>query len=323
MKTFPLLELGDGPLATRVDTARWRELWIDGDPRALAPPLVAVIGTRDPDPLGVALASRLAADLAEEGVSIVSGGAIGIDASAHRGALLGDGRTVVVMPAGLEHWYPRRHAALYRDVIQRGGALVSPFHPRTPPTAWTFPRRNELLAALADIVVVVQAPAASGALVCAEAALRLGRRVLAVPGSTADRRAQGCNRLLRGGAGVCVDAADVLAALRAPDGALFARASERTDARARARAPSRARDRTMIPELSAIAASDGTAKGEASVALDGPERVVYESVAIAPRHLDEVTQATGLQPDEVRRCALTLVLAGLIEDRGGGLFARS
>jgi DNA processing protein len=167
--------------------------------------MVAIIGTRDPDPLGVALASRIAADLAERGVSVISGGALGIDAGAHRGALLADGRTVVVMPAGLEHWYPRRHAALYRDVLSRGGALVSPFHPRTPPASWTFPRRNELLAAMADVVVVVQAPAASGALVCAEAALRLGRRVLAVPGSTADRRAQGCNRLLRAGARACVD----------------------------------------------------------------------------------------------------------------------
>lgn len=321
MKTIPRLDVRDGPLADRVDTARWRELWIDGDPAALVPPLVAVIGTRDPDPLGVALASRICADLAEEGVSIVSGGALGIDASAHRGALLGDGRTVVVMPAGLEHWYPRRHGALFREVIQKGGALVSPFHPRTPPTGWTFPRRNELLAALADVVVVVQAPAASGALVCAEAALRLGRRVLAVPGSTADRRAQGCNRLLRGGAGVCVDAADVLAALQSPDGALFAPPRERQAPRARTRDAARVRTRAR-PELPAVEAALAGGAAESSVTLDGPERVVYESVAFAPRHLDEVTQATGLQPDEVRRCALTLVLAGLIEDRGGGMFSR-
>lgn len=315
MKTFPRLDV-DGALAARVDTARWRELWIDGDPLALAPPMVAIIGTRDPDPLGVALATRLAADLAEEGIPILSGGALGIDASAHRGALLGDGRTVVVMPAGLEHWYPRRHAGLYRELLLHGGALVSPFHPRTPPTGWTFPRRNELLAALADIVVVVQAPAASGALVCAEAAMRLGRRVLAVPGSTADRRAQGCNRLLRAGASVCVDAHDVLTALRAPDGALFA-------ASAPARAPRRApRERRNPPELSERTRARVTREEAAVATLDGSERVVYESLAVAPRHLDEVTRATGLHPAEVQRCALTLTLAGIIEDRGGMLSRR-
>lgn len=320
MKTIPRLEVRDGPLAQRVDVARWRELWIDGDPRALEPPLVTVIGTRDPDPLGVALATRIAADLAEQGVGVVSGGALGIDAAAHRGALLADGRTVVVMPAGLEHWYPKRHSALYRDILRAGGALVSPFHPRTPPAGFTFPRRNELLAALADVVVVVQAPAASGALVCAEAALRLGRRVLAVPGSTADRRAQGCNRLLRGGAGVCVDAADVFEALRTPEGELFARAPAR-EARAsgaREGAPTR---RPKSPELLAPRARATAPSEPPPTALDGPERVVYESLAFAPRHLDEVTRATGLQPAEVQRCALTLTLAGLIEDRGGGMFS--
>lgn len=321
MKTIPRLEVGEGPLSRRVDGARWRELWIDGDPRALTPPMVTIIGTRDPDPIGVALASRIAADLAEEGVSVVSGGALGIDAAAHRGALLGDGRTVVVMPSGLEHWYPRRHASLYRELLQRGGALVSPFHPRTPPNGWTFPRRNELLAALADVVVVVQAPAASGALVCAEAALRLGRRVLAVPGSTADRRAQGCNRLLRGGASVCVDAEDVLAALRSPEGQLFARAPARArrapEASERATSP-----REERPELPATRARAREERSPRLEPLDGPERVVYESLAFAPRHLDEVTRATGLQPAEVQRCALTLTLSGHIEDRGGGMFTR-
>jgi DNA processing protein len=319
MKTIPRLEVRDGPLAQRVDVARWRELWIDGDPRALEPPLVTVIGTRDPDPRGVALATRIAADLAEQGVGVVSGGALGIDAAAHRGALLGDGRTVVVMPAGLEHWYPRRHGPLYREILRAGGALVSPFHPRTPPAGFTFPRRNELLAALADVVVVVQAPAASGALVCAEAAMRLGRRVLAVPGSTADRRAQGCNRLLRGGAGVCVDAADIFEALRTPEGELFARAPARASG-AQGDAPAR---RPKAPELSASRARAKAPAEPPPTALDGPERVVYESLAFAPRHLDEVTRATGLQPAEVQRCALTLSLAGLIQDRGGGMFSRA
>ena len=149
-----------------------------------------------------ALARRFAADLARAGVRVLSGGALGIDAAAHRGALLGGGRTVVVLPSGLAHWYPRRHEGLYRDVIAAGGALVSQFPPDTPPTRWTFPRRNALVASLADLVVVVQASASSGALLTAAHAQRLGRRVMAVPAAPGDRRGAGCLRLQIGRAHV-------------------------------------------------------------------------------------------------------------------------
>ena len=169
------------PTAERLTGARWRELWIDGDPTALSAPLVALIGTRDADPVGVALTRAMASELARAGVRVLSGGALGIDAAAHRGALHAKGRTVVVLPSGLGHWYPKRHEGLYKQVLAAGGALVSQFPPETPPTQWTFPRRNELLAALADVVVVVQAPVTSGALLAAECARKLGRRVMAVP----------------------------------------------------------------------------------------------------------------------------------------------
>ena len=133
----------------------WPDLWIQGDPTALAGPLVALVGTRSPDPYGVAFAQRLAAELARDGIGVLSGGALGIDAAAHRGALMGAGRTVVVLPAGLDHWYPRRHAGLYRDILAAGGCLVSQFAPETPPMHWTFPRRNHLVATLCDALVVV------------------------------------------------------------------------------------------------------------------------------------------------------------------------
>ena len=111
------------PIAGRIDP-RWDPLWIHGDPSALGPPVVAIIGTRMPDPAARALAHSLARDLSKGGVRVLSGGALGIDAAAHQGALDGGGRTAVVLPCGLAHCYPRRHAALYRAKGQGKNCVI-------------------------------------------------------------------------------------------------------------------------------------------------------------------------------------------------------
>lgn len=301
------------PLHGRVDP-RWDPLWIHGDPTALAPPVVAIIGTRAPDPAGRALAHALARDLARRGARVLSGGALGVDAAAHQGALDGEGRTAVVLPCGLAHCYPRRHAALYRAVVARGGALISQFPPETPPTQWTFPRRNALVAALADVVVVVQAPEGSGALIAADAARRAGRRIMAVPASPFDRRARGNVRLLRAGARPCVHADDVMALLAETDGALFARVAAPPPASASARTP-RVR---ATPERAPT-----RARGPSPDALDEAGSLVYEALADGPRHVEEVARAAALTTSRAQQVLLTLVLAGFIEDRGGGMFTRA
>lgn len=303
------------PIAGRLDT-RWDPLWIHGDPSSLAPPLVALIGTRMPDPAARALAHSLARDLSARGVQILSGGALGVDAAAHQGALDGGGRTAVVLPCGLGHWYPRRHGNLYRAVIASGGALVSQFPPETPPTQWTFPRRNELVAALADVVVVVQAPDPSGALIAAEAARRAGRRLMAVPASPFDRRARGNVRLLRAGARPCVTADDVMALLSETDGALFAPDASRAtrDARSTRTQTSHARTPERAPSRP---------RGPDPAALDEAGSLVYEALAAGPRHVEEVARETAMTTSRVQQVLLTLVLAGFIEDRGGGMFTRT
>ncbi len=306
----------------------WPDLWIQGDPTALAGPLVALVGTRSPDPYGVAFAQRLAADLARDGIGVLSGGALGIDAAAHRGALMGAGRTVVVLPAGLDHWYPRRHAGLYRDILAAGGCLVSQFAPETPPMHWTFPRRNHLVATLCDALVVVQAPAASGALLTAEAAQKMGRRLLAVPASPSDRLGRGCLRLLQSGARACTSAADVRAALAQEDGALFAarrapRSEGQTAAATAAEGGPRVRAHAASRAPVQSASGSGAAQAAVAAALDGPEALVYETVRAAPCHVDEVARATGLGPARVQQALLTLLLGGLIEDRGGATYSRS
>jgi DNA processing protein len=152
-------------------------------------------------------AHAMAKHLAACGVHVVSGGALGIDGAAHRGALAGGGRTTVVLGSGVDVAYPRRHADLFDQIVTHGGALVSLLPLGTEPRPGTFPQRNPLIAALADVVVVVEADVRSGSLSTARAGRTLGRVVAAWPGSP------GCARLLASGAAIVETVDDVLAAL--------------------------------------------------------------------------------------------------------------
>lgn len=159
-------------------------------------PAVAIVGARAATRVGMERAHALAKHLAGRGVHVVSGGALGIDGAAHRGALAGGGSTTVVLGSGADIPYPLRHASLFADVIAHGGALVSLQPDGTAPRPGAFPQRNPLIAALADAVIVIEADVRSGSLSTASAARRLGRVVAAWPGS------RGCERLLADGAGV-------------------------------------------------------------------------------------------------------------------------
>jgi DNA processing protein len=173
---------------------------------------VAVVGSRAASPLGLAFARRLADELAQAGVVVVSGLARGIDSAAHRGALSAGGRTVAVLGSGLDRIYPPENAGLAAE-IGASGALVSEFPLGTRPWKSHFPRRNRVIAGWARAVVVVEAGARSGALSTARAALDEGREVMAVPGHPALPLADGTNALLRDGAALVRGADDVLAEL--------------------------------------------------------------------------------------------------------------
>jgi DNA processing protein len=176
-------------------------------------PRVAIVGSRRPSPYGEAAAEQLALDLARAGVIVVSGLALGIDAAAHRGALNAGGVTVAVMGTGVDVIYPSAHTALAEAILAAGGALVSQFADGTAPRRHNFPARNWTMAALSDVVVVVEAAEGSGALITAEAALDLHKEVMAVPGSVFSPLSVGTHGLLRDGAGLVQNARDVLAAL--------------------------------------------------------------------------------------------------------------
>ncbi len=178
-----------------------------------AGPRVAIVGSRRPSPYGEAVAEQLGLELARAGVVIVSGLALGIDAAAHRGALNAGGITIAVMGTGVDVVYPAAHTVLAEAIVAGGGALVSQFPDGTGPRRHNFPARNYTMAALSDVVVVVEAAEGSGALITAEAALELHKEVMAVPGSVFSALSVGTHGLLRDGAGLVQNARDVLAAL--------------------------------------------------------------------------------------------------------------
>jgi DNA processing protein len=161
-------------------------------------PCVAIVGSRRCSTYGQNAALMLSRELAQRGVTIISGMARGIDAAAHRGALEAGGRTVGVMGTGLDQIYPRDHKKLAEDILKTGGALVTQFPLRTPPVSENFPYRNRVISGLSLGVVVVEAAENSGSLITARLAMEQNREVFAVPGNITSRNSFGTNYLIKG-----------------------------------------------------------------------------------------------------------------------------
>jgi DNA processing protein len=188
-------------------------LWGCGSLGGLARPSVAIVGTRAATPYGRGLAHTFGRDLGLAGCCIVSGLALGIDAAAHEGALAANAPTIGVLGGGHRKFFPRRNRLLAGRMIAAGGAVISPFEPDRLPQPWQFLERNGVVAALADAVVVIEAPARSGALNTAHwASERIP--VFAVPGDVDRLHVAGCLELIRDGAILARSAADVLEVLR-------------------------------------------------------------------------------------------------------------
>ncbi len=257
------------------------------------PPLdraVALVGTRHADDDALDFTHALARELARAGVVVVSGGARGVDAAAHLGALEGGGATLVVAAGGLDRPYPPEHATLFARVVAEGGALLTEAADDTPPLAARFLQRNRIVAALSCAVVVVQAPARSGALGTAAAARRLGRPLLAVPGAPWDPRAAGCLALIRGGAAVCISARDLLS-LAAFGGGPACPAT-------------REHDEKRLNFLD----------------FDTDSRAVLAQLGRRARHVDEVARGATLPVSRAQAVLLRLLLRGVVEDRGAGRY---
>ena len=239
---------------------------------------IAIVGSRHPTPYGVEVAEALAADLAARGVTIVSGLARGIDTAAHRGALSGGGRTLAVLGNGIDIVYPPENRDLTR-AIERQGAVISQFPRGTAPHAYNFPARNRTIAGLALGVVVVEASERSGALITAALAADLGRDVFAIPGRVTSEVSRGPHGLLRDGAILVRDWADVVQELPEP----WRRA---------VRAPA-------------------IGSGETGRTVTGTEAVVLAALkSDEPLHIEELTALVALTPGRLASALVTLELEG-------------
>jgi DNA processing protein len=246
---FPglLKEIYDPPLA----------LYVRGDPSGGRAP-VGMVGTRKPTDYGVRSAARLARELAEAGLTVVSGLARGIDTLSHDAAVKSGGRTLAVLGTGLNVVYPHENKKLSERIVEGGGALISEFPMDAGPMQANFPRRNRIISGLSYAVVVIEGDFKSGSLITARAALEQGREVLALPGPVDSVMSRGPNMLIKNGAALIESAADVIAVL--PPEAVFGLAPVR---RGRKEGnPAAGRLRELSPDAgSAYAAITGSEGG--------------------------------------------------------------
>ena len=192
------------PAALTVVPSPPKRLYVIGAAEALAEGL-AVVGARKATPYGLGCARRFAGAAAKRGVTIISGGARGCDAEAHKAALAAGGRTVAFLGGGCDELYPAEHYALFQDIVDAGGAVVSEHPWNFPPVPYAFRARNRLIAGLARATLIVEAGLPSGTFSTADEALSAGRDVLVVPGAITSASSRGANRLLYQGAVPIVD----------------------------------------------------------------------------------------------------------------------
>jgi DNA processing protein len=279
----------------------WRLAMIDDPPPLIAVrghlailerPMIGVVGARNASAAGIKLAGRLAHELGEAGLAVVSGLARGIDAAAHRASLATG--TVAVLAGGHSRIYPPEHVELAGAILANGVAVSEmPFD--WEPRAHDFPRRNRLISGLAVGVLVIEAARRSGSLITTRLALEQGREVFAVPGSPLDPRAEGSNSLLKQGATLVTEAEDVIAVLRPILGQPLERSMEEP-----APAP-------IAPPPPA--AEPGTDERGRIVELLGP----------TPVSIDDLVRLAGRSPAVVRIVLLELEVAGRLQRHGGGL----
>lgn len=258
-------------------------LHVHGQLEALQHPRrVAMVGSRNPTPQGSENAYRFAQHLAQAGVCVVSGLALGIDGAAHQGALDGGGLTLAVVGTGLDRVYPKRHLALAHRIAEHG-ALISEYPLGTPPVSANFPKRNRIIAGLSQGTLVVEAALASGSLITARLASEQGREVFAIPGSIHAPQSKGCHALIRQGAKLVESAQDVLEDLR-----------------------------FVLPSAqwpnTAIAETDDTP--------------LLQALGHDPVSLDALQARTGLDTPSLQAELLELELDGQVQRLPGGLFQR-
>ena len=289
-----LREIYDPPIAIYVKGA-WEA--------CLDQPCVAVVGSRRCSTYGQNAALMLARDLAQRGVTVVSGFARGIDAAAHRGALEGGGRTVAVLGTGMGEYYPRDHKRLADEIVAQGGAVVTQFPLGTPPVAENFPYRNRIISGLSLGVVVVEAAENSGSLITARLAIEQNREVFAVPGNITSRNSFGTNYLIKGAGAKLVQQWQDIAAELPPQIA------------ARLLPPpfgDKKKEKTLADQLTLV--PHGLSRSEALV--------LKLLTADTPSHIDTLVDRSKLTISDLTAALLALEMRELIRALPGRCFVR-
>lgn len=266
-------------------------LAVRGKDEIFSKPTIAMVGARNASVAGIRYAASLAREFGEAGFTVISGLARGIDAAAHRASL--PTGTVAVLAGGHARPYPSEHVSLLEAILENGAAVSEMPH-RWEPRARDFPRRNRLISGLAAGVVVVEAAERSGSLITARLAGEQGREVFAVPGSPADPRAGGTNRLIKQGATLVISAADVIENLKPMLGLST---------------PPTAREPELVVPM------------EPGVAGDELRARVASLLGSTPVALDDLVRESRARPADVQVVLLELELAGRIERHGAGMIS--
>jgi DNA processing protein len=290
----PLREIYDPPIVLYVKGA-WSE--------CLDQPCIGVVGSRKCSTYGQNTAMMLGRDLAQRGITVISGFARGIDAAAHRGALEAGGRTVAVLGTGIDEVYPRDHKKLAEEMLAKGGALVSQFPLGTPPVSENFPYRNRIISGLSLGIVVVEAAENSGSLITARLAMEQNREVFAVPGNITSRNSFGTNYLIKGASAKLVQQWQDIAAEMPPQLAAKLLPPPINEKRTQ---PSFADTLAFVPE--------GLSEIETSVfRLLSPD---------SPAHVDWLIDKSKLPVSELTSVLLALEMRELVRALPGRCFVR-
>ncbi len=258
-------------------------LFVRGSLNDMDDSAVAMVGSRSATEYGKRTAESLAGEMARNGITIVSGMAIGIDSAAHRGALAAGGRTIAVLGSGIDIIYPKENKKLYRQ-ISENGAVISEFLPGVMPDPGHFPRRNRLISGLSQAVIVIEAGYKSGALLTADLALSQGKKLFAVPGNLTSKLSLGTNDLIKSGAGLLTSIDDIFSVL-----------------------PHLKKD-YIAPEKKI---TDGLSDGES---------LVFRHLSAAPKQLDSLVRESGLTVRDATAYLLSLELRGLVRQLSGKRF---
>lgn len=265
---------------------------------------IAIVGTRKVTPEGRIIAKTIAKSLAEKGVLVVSGLALGIDAAAHEGTLLGNGKTIAVLAGGLENIYPRQNYPLSEKILAKGGALVSAYSASRPYYDGQFLERNRIISGLCIATVVVEAPIRSGSLATARYAIEQGREVFVVPGGTGHPNYEGSHMLIRNGARLITSADEILEDLNLDLGRQETRLRQSSGLR---------------PTKSPSADEVGGQAENSEQALDENKNAIINLIKNSNDSftVDKISEATKLEPYVVNRELAFLVINGdVIENHG-------